>query len=203
MNLEGYKPEVLKKASEILKGLANDLTEDSEGAVLVYHILKEAQKEVEKNIPNPYAGTLHPEVLNIVLGHSSIASSYPDKKVWKAVQETCCFGLHDEKFSSQESKVAFQEQVDHIVNLWNKPKSVGLLDEHLKALGFNVTVGKGNCEAYGRNVQAYVRFADNAERKRAESLLKKLGWKVNEGYSQGSGTAEIQVSYFKARNWNI
>lgn len=57
-------------------------------------------------------------------------------------------------------------------------------------------------EAYGRDVRAYVVFADNKARRDAERKLRAAGWPVNEDYWPGSSTTDVGVSYFKAWHWD-
>jgi hypothetical protein len=58
-------------------------------------------------------------------------------------------------------------------------------------------------EAYGRKVMAYIHVKDMTVRRSLEQFLGGEGLKVNTSYWPGAAVVEVQVSYFKARNWDV
>ena len=90
-------------------------------------------------------------------------------------------------------------------------KSKKILFQDLAALGipeFADAVEKklnhrriGN-ETFGRKSMLFVHFADHAQRRQAERALEAKGHRIHADYHPGSGTAEIQVSYFKGWHWD-
>jgi hypothetical protein len=57
-------------------------------------------------------------------------------------------------------------------------------------------------ETYGRKSCIYIDTKDAAERKNLEGFLSTHGFLVNRNYWPGSGTLEVQVSYFKGNQWD-
>ena len=71
--------------------------------------------------------------------------------------------------------------------------------------GVNIELPPGqlrkSCEAYGRNVECYVRCETPERRTEVERYLEGQGCKVNRSYSPGSSTTAVAVTYFKAWHW--
>jgi hypothetical protein len=57
-------------------------------------------------------------------------------------------------------------------------------------------------ETYGKKSMIYVDASDSKIRVKLEAFLQADGFVVNTGYYPGSGTVEVQVSYFRGDNWN-
>lgn len=57
-------------------------------------------------------------------------------------------------------------------------------------------------ETYGRESMIYLDWPDYETRREWEDVLRSNGFRVHEDYSPGSGTSEVQVSYFKGTRWD-
>ncbi len=58
-------------------------------------------------------------------------------------------------------------------------------------------------ETYGKDSMIYVTWETPEARKEGERVLQKLGYKINDRYSPGGRTSEVQVSYFKGWHWDV
>ena len=68
--------------------------------------------------------------------------------------------------------------------------------------GVSLTHPKIGNETYGKESCIYIRCESVALRRSLEYKLERLGYKVNTGYDYDNSRTEVQVSYFKGRNWN-
>ena len=57
-------------------------------------------------------------------------------------------------------------------------------------------------EIYGKKAMIYFTWKDEPTRRKAERELENRGFKVHRRYYPGSGTMEVQVSYFKGHHWD-
>lgn len=57
-------------------------------------------------------------------------------------------------------------------------------------------------ETYGRNSCIYLYHGDKGTRRDLERLLEARGHRVDRGYYLGSGTLEVEVTYFKGFHWD-
>jgi len=58
-------------------------------------------------------------------------------------------------------------------------------------------------ETYGKRSMIYVDTTGPETRSRLETFLKAEGFVVNKDYHPGSGTTEVQVSYFRGHQWDV
>lgn len=61
---------------------------------------------------------------------------------------------------------------------------------------------RASCEAYGKQVFAYVGVKDMEMRRKVEWALMDRGIKPRRDYAKGMPCLEIPVSYFKAQGWD-
>lgn len=68
--------------------------------------------------------------------------------------------------------------------------------------GYTYKYIKNSCEAYGRDVRAYLNAGSVDERKRIEDILTINNISFNKNYFPGSPVVEVLVTYFKATGWD-
>ncbi len=87
--------------------------------------------------------------------------------------------------------------------------SVKKLVGYLNEFGMDVTesVQRDRCEAYGRDVRAYIDCSSVEQRHKVERFLRSKGCDVSRNYARAVGNmpeapiAEVKVTYFKAWHW--
>lgn len=68
--------------------------------------------------------------------------------------------------------------------------------------GLGLKHPKVSDETYGRNSCIYLYHGESTTRRDLEKLLEARGHRVDREYYAGSGTLEIEVSFFKGHHWN-
>jgi hypothetical protein len=77
-----------------------------------------------------------------------------------------------------------------------------LVDNGFKPEGYTAKQVQGTCEAYGKDVRAYIGTTDMEKRARLEAALEAAGQMVNRNYWPGNPMVEVRVTYFKAWHWD-
>ena len=104
------------------------------------------------------------------------------------------FSFPKEAMASKSKKKLFMD-IEQIAEKLGVAKLKGVSRSGLKQRGIQN-------ETYGRQSMIYISWGDAGTRKQAESELRLMGWKPDPRYSPGSGTSEVQVSYFKGYHWD-